>query len=281
CATGPYTSVSCTLTLMGNRTRKKTTMSTQTSNYAWDGSFEDDRFNYNIGGIQSIATSSAQNDSGLFELRISGDERYLPFEGAGVISQWRLELPSEFRQFDYNTITDVILHINYTAREGGDALKSAATDHVRGVVDQTIEGVFLMRMFSAKHEFPGEWHQFLHPEQEDTPHTLELNLNPERFPFLFQGKTVTINRTTLYLKLKEADTAPDAVISSVTLTPPDAQSGNGISFDSATPDHPLPWAQVDSESEVTNSSTWTLTAEDVTPDQLEDIFVVCQYSVSN
>ena len=54
-------------------------------------------------GIQSISTSNAQNDSGTFELNFQ-DDRYLPFEGAGVISTWRLELGSEYRQFDYDTI---------------------------------------------------------------------------------------------------------------------------------------------------------------------------------
>ena len=54
------------------------------------------------------------------------DERYLPFEGAGAISTWSLELPADFRSFDYNTISDVILHLRYTARDGGDALKAKA-----------------------------------------------------------------------------------------------------------------------------------------------------------
>jgi hypothetical protein len=44
-----------------------------------------------VGSIQSVATSNAQNDSGLFELNFR-DERYLPFEGTGAISSWRLEL---------------------------------------------------------------------------------------------------------------------------------------------------------------------------------------------
>ena len=35
------------------------------------------------------------------------DERFLPFEGAGVISKWRLELPGQYPQFDYSTISDV------------------------------------------------------------------------------------------------------------------------------------------------------------------------------
>jgi hypothetical protein len=45
--------------------------------------------------MQSIATSSGQADSGLFELNFR-DERYLPFEGAGAISRWRLELSGKW-----------------------------------------------------------------------------------------------------------------------------------------------------------------------------------------
>ena len=57
----------------------------------------------------------------MFETNLR-DERFLPFEGAGAISTWSLGLPSEFRPFDYMTISDVILHVRYTARRGGDSL---------------------------------------------------------------------------------------------------------------------------------------------------------------
>src|SRR5206468_11196178 len=80
---------------------------------------EDSRFNDYFGSLQAVVTSTGQNDSGLFETNLR-DERYLPFEGSGVISEWQLELPSEVRQFDYDTIPAVILHTRYTARGGGD-----------------------------------------------------------------------------------------------------------------------------------------------------------------
>ena len=51
--------------------------------------------------ITSIAVSTGQNDSGVFELNFR-DERYIPFEGAGAISKWRIELPGTFREFDYD-----------------------------------------------------------------------------------------------------------------------------------------------------------------------------------
>jgi hypothetical protein len=55
----------------------------------------------------SIATSTAQADSGVFEMSFR-DERYMPFEGAGAISSWRLSLPGSFRQFDYSTMLSAV-----------------------------------------------------------------------------------------------------------------------------------------------------------------------------
>ncbi len=208
CVTGPYTNVSATLTLQSNRIRKKTTMSTKTSEYQWDGDFEDDRFNYNLGGIQSIATSSCQNDSGLFELNFR-DERYLPFEGAGVISEWQLELPKELRQFDYNTISDVVIHMRYTAREGGAILKNKVVEALQNALEEMALGengkerTGLFQVFSAKHEFPSEWHQFLYPSKDEPTQILELDLQQKNFPFLFRNKTISITSIEIYLKLQE------------------------------------------------------------------------------
>jgi hypothetical protein len=90
----------------------------------------DPRFRYNVGAIQSIVLSNGQNDAGLFNLNFD-DERYLPFEGSGVIGTYLLELPSTLRPFDYGTISDVVLHFRYTARDGGGALRALAANTLR------------------------------------------------------------------------------------------------------------------------------------------------------
>lgn len=105
CVAGPYTSVSAELTLIENKFKTKSQEI--------------------INGqplITNMATSSAMNDSGLFQLNFN-DDRYLPFEGAGVDSRWALALPSKIKQFDYNSINDVILSIQYTAENGGNRLE--------------------------------------------------------------------------------------------------------------------------------------------------------------
>jgi hypothetical protein len=184
CVTGPYTSVNCTLTLLKNSIRVNT--STEPA-YERQQDADDTRFCDNLVTIQSIVTSHGQNDSGLFETNLH-DERYLPFEGAGAISTWRLELPNEIRQFDYNTISDVILHFRYTAREGGNPLRDAATAYLKTLIDQA-QAAGTVRLFSVRNEFPNEWAIF----QNQIPDTnqrfaLTLKLRPEHYPFWSQER---------------------------------------------------------------------------------------------
>src|SRR5205823_3804502 len=127
CVVGPYTTLSCTLRLLKNSIRIDTTNGDNGYPHNVDDNglpTDDSRFVENNVPVKSIAASTAQNDSGMFEMAFQ-DSRYLPFEGAGVISSWSLELFNDnsedfgrsLRQFDYSTITDAILHVKYTARE--------------------------------------------------------------------------------------------------------------------------------------------------------------------
>jgi len=154
--TGPYSSVNCTLTLLKSSLRKSALL--KDGEYARIDS-EDDRFVDYYGTLQSVVTSSAQEDSGLFETNLH-DERYLPFEGAGVISRWRLEMPKQFEQFDYATISDVIIHMKYTAREGGAQLKGVVENGLQTQLNELIDAsgkTGLFRVFNLKHEFPDAW----------------------------------------------------------------------------------------------------------------------------
>ncbi|MBD2026806.1 insecticidal toxin protein [Leptolyngbya sp. FACHB-711] len=189
CITGPYASVNCTLTLLKSSIR--TTLILENGGYARIDA-EDSRFSDYFGSLQSIVTSSAQNDSGLFEANLR-DERYLPFENSGVISEWQLQLPAnpskgEPRQFDYETISDVILHIRYTAREGGGLLRRGAIEQTTKLINSA-EAAGSVRLFSIRHEFPGEWAKFQNQEpSENQRYQLTLTLRPEHYPFWSQGR---------------------------------------------------------------------------------------------
>ncbi|MBE9570423.1 MAG: peptidoglycan-binding protein, partial [Proteobacteria bacterium] len=276
CITGPYTSLNCTLTLLKNSVRID---SSATGKYGRDENGDDPRFRDNIGAIQSIATSHGQNDSGVFELNFR-DERYLPFEGAGAISQWRIELPQEFRQFDYDTISDVILHLRYTAREGGKALRDAAVNQLQEAVNTLAEeGILLSRLFSARHEFPGEWHQFLY--SPDSQGKLNFELYKDRFPFMFRDKKININRVGIYLKPK--DTIGDSFELNVDNhdnieLKKDQSLGNILC---GTTD--LSREVLDkNDSDAPEKAAWTIEAEnDISElvDKIEDLFVLLYYSI--
>jgi len=185
CVAGPYTSVNCTLTLQSSTIRISTDL--PGNKYARQGP-DDIRFNDYYGTVQSIVTSSAQSDSGLFETNLR-DDRYLPFEATGVAgSQWQVTLPADVPQFDFDTITDLVLHVRYTAREGGDVLKAAAVSNLQGLINkaQTIGSVCL---FSIRHEFPSQWAKFQNVTigGGTTSAELRLTLTPELYPFWSQG----------------------------------------------------------------------------------------------
>jgi hypothetical protein len=73
-----------------------------------------------------ISSAPGQNDSGMFEFNF-GAARYYHFKGSGVISRWRFNLSTEqsVRQFDYSTISDLVLRLTYTARDGGQEASDA------------------------------------------------------------------------------------------------------------------------------------------------------------
>ena len=157
CVVGPYSSVSATLTLTSSWTRRNTDVS-DASQPAFDA----------VAVPQSaIATSSGSQDGGMFELAFN-DPRYLPFEGAGAVSSWRLDLPRTLHPFDYATIADVVLHLSYTARDGGDAFGAQVGEGVLSALNDLksllAERATLCRLFSVRQEFPGAWNQIVNAD---------------------------------------------------------------------------------------------------------------------
>jgi hypothetical protein len=200
CVVGPYTSLNATLRLLEHKFRTSAIAKDKTD-YLEKTEETDDRFSTVNIPISSIACSTGQNDSGVFELNFK-DERYLPFEGAGAISKWRLELPS-FKQFDYDTISDAIVHIRYTTVSGGDKLKQPAADSVTAYIKSVEElsreeGLFAA--FDLKHEFSSEWHKAMNPNPDSTERILMLNNLNERLPIFTKGRLPkNIQATDVYL----------------------------------------------------------------------------------
>lgn len=197
---GPYTSVSCTLRLLKSSIRISPLL--KDGAYARDGA-EDDRFSDHFGSLQAVVTSTGQNDAGVFDPG-QRDERYLPFEGSGVVSEWSLELPDTVRQFDYDTISDVVLHLRYTAREGGTLLRNGAVANLEDSI-KAAQALGSVRLFSVRHEFPDEWARFRSATVNTgaTPKVLAplaLTLRPEHYPFWSRGRLQAVKRADLFAR---------------------------------------------------------------------------------
>lgn len=179
CITGPYASVNCSVTLGESSVRRN-----NTSNY--ESATAD--FDTSPAAVKSVVTSSSQGDSGMFETNLR-DERYLPFEGAGAISTWSLELLGEPRSFDYDTISDVVLTIRYTARSEGNKqeAKKAAVKWLKA---------HSARVFSMRHEFGSEWAAFkrpIDPAAAVKTASLKFSLDEKHFSYRMKNIADTKN----------------------------------------------------------------------------------------
>ncbi|SDZ68359.1 neuraminidase-like domain-containing protein [Pseudomonas sp. NFIX28] len=104
---GPYQEVGAMLTQLSNTlyyTKEKIPNQSKT----------------NLRAYQQVALSQGINDSGLFQLDFN-DERYLPFEGTGVASKWKLtfpgwqDTPGNAAKTLLESLDDVIIQVRYTA----------------------------------------------------------------------------------------------------------------------------------------------------------------------
>ncbi|KAJ0417375.1 hypothetical protein BJY00DRAFT_208344 [Aspergillus carlsbadensis] len=255
CVTGPYTSVHCRLRLLRSSTRVDPSLhapsklcctkciarspSTPSRNCYSIVDAEDirviRRYHHTLrpdeqGGME-IATSSGQGDDGLFETNIRNDERYLPFEFCGVAdSTWSIELPPENNQFDLRTLSDAVLHIDYTAREGGEALRQAAAESAQTCLPD--QGLMYL---DAKEDLSDAWYECFAPQpavrekpnrRQSHPHKARdhrrpsvkhscpshdrrhfiLSLNRNLFPFIPSSRTtacggqIKVNRIDIFIE---------------------------------------------------------------------------------
>jgi hypothetical protein len=214
---GKFDNVKGTLTLTKNSVRVATDLG---SGYARQGA-NDPKFVDQLAAVpQKIVLGNAQDDPGLFLTALDenlADPRYLPFEGAGAVSSWHFELPAESNEIDLSAVGDVVIHLHYTALDGGDAFKQAV--EADNAENTPTSGALLL---SAAGDFPAPWQSFLAPAAGDQE--LVLNISPSLFPPWARGKTITITGLTVFATAWEPGNfvlKPQAPLptNDVTLTP--------------------------------------------------------------
>ena len=227
CVTAPFTGVHCRLTLLASQTRVHPWLKSPAHECCcppeaccsecgeeervareYEPCPDDPRVVRCYGSCEAIATSTGQNDSGLFELNFN-DERYLPFEFMGAVCRLRIELPAENNFFDMNTLSDLMLRMNFTAREGGTLLRRAANAYAQ----RHLPGDGWC-FFDVHRDFADAWQLFLDTSKdEDAPHgeersrRLRLRLDRRMFPFVPGGEDLRVTEIAI---LFDADPEDDA-----------------------------------------------------------------------
>lgn len=197
CITGPYVNIGAMLSLTRSLIRSEAS---------------GELVEFPVRRSVSVATSTAQNDAGVFELSFR-DERYMPFEGAGAISRWKLELPSTFRAFDYGSINDVILSISYTAEYDGvlrDQVQQAS-----GVLERSLLNILtnnpVARMFRLKHDFAAAFNRVLHSAAGTA---VTFAIGDAQLPFYLASRGLVVERALLGVELTD-DADPTGVLLTV------------------------------------------------------------------
>lgn len=135
-----------------------------------------------------------------------------------------------------NSTSDVVLHLRYTARDGGERLRKAAITELATAVHefgQPEDQQGLARIISLRHEYPTEWYRFLNPNDEKGQ-TLAFRLMQDRFPFQFRGRTIKISEVDAFFKFKDI-TDPD-VYKEGTPISDYMKSSSELKFDLTAPD---------------------------------------------
>lgn len=168
-------------------------------------------------------------------------------------------------------------------------LKQQASLELQGTVNELIGGAGQpgpAQFFSLRHEFPTRWYSFLNPVDALVDYnTMTLGLTPDRFPFLFQGRSLRVLKIELVVKTKPGfdgaalvltiaagDTAP---------TPANSTSGDFVRL--------APWNGVlRGESTFDQApGNWTINAwlgegsgpSRLDPTMIEDLMLICRYEL--
>lgn len=196
---GPHSNLAVRLKLMGSSIRRLTGGGA----YKRQGP-EDPRFL----DFNGVVEATLQATPGAAPEAPSARDQLLPFEGYGAVdSRWEIELP-KYRQFDYRTISDFELEVQYTARSGGDPLAGDANNEVKALVANAAAQPLAI-VVAVADEFPAQWQAVVNGKS-----TLAFDITRDHFPYLTVGRNLKLQS----ISTIAIDGANGVVIKGVTLT---------------------------------------------------------------
>jgi hypothetical protein len=120
-----------------------------------------------------VAFCSPVNTTGQFELEQQTDTLF-PFEGSGVDMTWEFSFPKASNLFDSGSIADVLITIEYTALN--------SFDYRQQVIRAQPATISADAPFSFRNQLSDQWYDLLHPDQSDTPMTVQFTTSRQDFP---------------------------------------------------------------------------------------------------
>jgi Tc toxin complex TcA C-terminal TcB-binding domain/Concanavalin A-like lectin/glucanases superfamily/ABC toxin N-terminal region len=206
---------------------------------------------------ETVALTSPAGSSGVFQVDLQPD-MLLPFEGSGVGMTWQLDMPQAGNPFDYTTVADVLITIDYTA---------LSDDGYRQQVIRSLNApgsVTADRGFSLASDFPDQWYALANPASTTGPPSATVTLQASDFPAMLTSPQVS--QLVIALVLAPGATDPGVLI---TLEHggnggPGGKSANGII--STRRGNASAWKAINT----TPIGDWTITLDAVAAQLLND-----------
>ncbi|GAA3249600.1 neuraminidase-like domain-containing protein [Dactylosporangium siamense] len=123
-----------------------------------------------------VALTSPINASGVFELDTQ-TEVLLPFESSGVDTTWELQLPPAANPFDFDSIADVLVTVEYTALHD-ENYRSQVTAKLNTNRERGAD-----RVFSLAQDFPDQWYDLNNTIPAGADRRITVPLRDVDFPF--------------------------------------------------------------------------------------------------
>jgi len=145
---------------------------------------------------EQIALSGGVSDYGVFQLQGEGEFLH-PFEGTGVDTQWEFRMEKAANPFDFGSIADVLITIEY------EAMNSFLW---RNTVVQRLnsEDAAAALAISMKHNLPDQWFDLHNPEQTETPYEVSFRISERDLVPNISGD-LSINRLLVYVLMKDGE----------------------------------------------------------------------------
>jgi hypothetical protein len=152
---------------------------------------------------QTIALSSPANATGLFELDPQSD-MLAPFEAMGVDTSWEFRMPKAANPFDYHSLADVLVTIEYTALND--------FDYRAQVIQSLPTRLSADQPFSMRNQFADQWYDFHNPDllEEEQRMVVRFKTARQDFPPNLEG--LQIQRVALYIARRSGPDIPQVAL---------------------------------------------------------------------